>query len=323
MVKIILNKEKIGFDLPILASEEYLKIKSNNYGWLSDDRFILPFFIDKRLIFKRLVFTYSLIHLKENLTLEDKKDFMDNVIDKIRDEKNCDFIYKAQSNVIFNVCPKDSDCVPWGTYEIDLSLDDESLLKSFHGKHRNVIKKALKDGVIVEICDDYKLIYENIKTTLNRQNSIHYPSLEYLAKLKENIGKNILLLKATKDGDLQGTALIIYDDNRGYYMYGGSIPRPHTGSVNLLQFEAMKILKSKGIKIYDLVGARIKVESGSKYEGIQRFKSRFGANLIEGYAFRTIFNPIKYKLFNLVTTLYLKLKGYKYLDPITQLEEKK
>ena len=71
-------------------------------------------------------------------------------------------------------------------------------------------------------------------------------------------------------------------------MYGGSVEKPYSGSLNLLQFEAMKFLQSRGVREYDLVGARIKVEQGSKYEGIQRFKSRFGARLVQGYAFRTI-----------------------------------
>lgn len=40
-------------------TKNYLKIKSTKYGWLVNDKFILPFFIDKHLIFKRMLFTYQ------------------------------------------------------------------------------------------------------------------------------------------------------------------------------------------------------------------------------------------------------------------------
>lgn len=61
-----------------------------------------------------------------------------------------------------------------------------------------------------------------------------------------------------------------------------------------------------------------KVEANT--EGIQRFKSRFGATLTEGYAFRVVFSPYKFIVFQLMIRLYFVLKGWKkYMDPIDQL----
>jgi lipid II:glycine glycyltransferase (peptidoglycan interpeptide bridge formation enzyme) len=48
------------------------------------------------------------------------------------------------------------------------------------------------------------------------------------------------------------------------------------GSSNLLQWEIIKKLKSLGVREYDFVGGRVEVPKGSKLEGIQRFKQRFG-----------------------------------------------
>ena len=318
-MKIVKNEMELNTELPILASEKYLKIKSPKYGWIVDENFILPFFLDKRLIFTRIVFTYALIPQKENLTVEDEKKFLNKMIDFVRKQKICDFIYKAQSNVFFNVCPDGADCVEWGTYVKDIQMNDDELLMSFHSKHRNVIRKAIKEGVKIHITDDVNLIYQNIKETLDRQNSIHYPSKEYLTKLSK-LKNNTLFLIAEYNDQIQGSAVIVYDKERAYYMYGGSIPRPFTGSVNLLQYEAMKILRDKGVKEYDFVGARINPPKNSKYEGIQRFKSRFGAELQKGYAFRYVFNPIKFKLFNIASSLYLKSKGYSYVDPIDSVK---
>lgn len=320
MINKVNKQERLAFgELPILASENYLKVKSERYGWFESENFILPFFLDKRLIFVRMVFTYGLIAKKEHLSKVEEEEFLDEMVKFVKKEKLCDFIYKAQSNVVFNSYPRGSDVVEWGTYLIELSLNDEELLKSFHGKHRNVIRNAIKNGVIIEETNDLELVQDSIKSTLKRQDSIHYPSLDYIHKLVENIGRNVLFLKAISKGELQGVAIIIYDKRIGYYMYGGSISRPFTGSLNLLQYEAMRILREKNVQFYDFVGARLNFPKGSKYEGLQRFKSRFGTTLNTGYAFRVVINPVKFKLFNLISIIYLKMKGYNYIDPIDSI----
>jgi len=318
-MKIEKNIQNISITLPILAQKKYLQIKSDKYGWLMNENFILPYFLDTRLIFTRMVFTYGLLPLKEGLSIEDEQNFLDEMVNFVKKEKLCDFIYKAQSNVILNCCPKSSDCVEWGTYEVDLTKNEEELLKSFHGKHRNVIKKAMKDGVEVLPITDIKLAQEIIAKTMIRQKVIHYPSLEFLEKLQTNLNDNLLILSSKKENVIQGVAIIIYDKEKAYYMYGGSVNKPYTGSMNLLHFEAMKILKEKKVLKYDFVGARLNFKKGSKYEGLDRFKSRFGGTLIKGYAFRYVVNPIKFKLFNILSKTYLKLKGYEYVDPIDSI----
>jgi len=315
----LLNKQP-DFSLPILAREAYLKIKSDNYGWFSNNDYVLPFFLDRRLFFTRMVFTEGLIHKASHSSYDEEKDFLDHVIRYIKDNNICDFIYKAQSNVVFNVCPDESQCVPWGTYLVNLEMSGDALLATFDGKHRNVIKKAQKDGVLIDTTTDITQVYENIKTTLDRQKSIHYPSLSYLRKLRSALSDNSIFFRAMKDGELQGTAIIIFDEKKGYYMYGGSVEKPYSGSLNLLQYEAMKYLQGKGVREYDLVGARLRVAPGSKYEGIQRFKSRFGATLRSGWAFRVVFNRLKYEAFNIMTKTYLGLRGYSYEDPIDQIK---
>ena len=321
-MKIVYKEEELNYEnLPILACENYLSVKSDKYGWIVDKKFILPFFLDTRLIFTRLVFTTGLIAKVDGYEQKDEDSFLNSAIELIGRDKICDFIYKAQSNVIFNCCPKGADCVTWGSYIVDLSKSEDELLKSFHAKHRNVVRKAARDGVIVEATDDTALIYEIISKTMQRQQVIHYPSREYIEKLVNKIPNNILILKAVKDNKSQGVAVFVFDKNWAYYMYGGSIERPYTGSINLLHFEAMKIFKEKGLQYYDFVGARISFEKGSKYEGLDRFKKRFGGELKEGVSFRYIYNPFKFKLFNILTYTYLKLKGYNYIDPIESIKK--
>ena len=64
-------------------------------------------------------------------------------------------------------------------------------------------------------------------------------------------------------------------------------------------------MKKRGVKWYDFVGARINPIPGSKQEGIQRFKSRFGGELKIGYLWKYSISPLKVRLYQ----TYIKLKN--------------
>ncbi len=307
--------------LPILGQQRYLKIKSSRYGWFVTDNYILPYFLDKRSIFTRLVFTTAAVARKSGLTIDDEKLFLDQVIDYVKHHKLCDFIYKAQSNVVFQACPKSSICVPWGTYEVALNKSAEALFNSFNGKSRNAIRKARKEKVTVHHTQDIDRVYANIKETLQRQASLHYPSKAYLASLLE-LRDNALFLIAQKENRIQGSLVLLYDAKRGYAMYAGSIATPQVGSLDLLHYEAMLFLQSKGVNIYDFVGTRLHIAKGSKQEGIDRFKRKFNPTLKEGIAFKTVINPLKYYLYLYLSKVYFALKGIHYNDPISQIRQR-
>lgn len=312
------NGRDFDFDLPILGQEKYLKTKSDDFGWLYDEKCVIAFFIDKKAIFRRMVFSTNVIS-NDKISKKTEKDFLNDLIHYIKSNKLCDFIYKAQSNVVFSVCPSNVDCVPWGTYEVNLERSEEQLFASFNYKCRNVIRNAIKNGVIVEKSENVHDIYENIKSTMMRQKSIHYPSYDYLNHLN-NLENGSILFVVKKDNVIQGSLVLLYDDYKGYAMYAGSIQRPQTGSLDLLHFEAMKFLQTKNIKKYDFVGTRLNIQKGSKQEGIDRFKRKFNPELIEGYAFRVIVRPFKYFLFFVMSSIYFKLKGIQYTDPILTIQ---
>ena len=104
-------------------------------------------------------------------------------------------------------------------------------------------------------------------------------------------------------------------------MYAGSVPSPQTGSLDLIHYEAMKYLQQKNVPIYDFVGAKVHVKKGSNDEKRQRFKLKFGVDLKQGCTFRTVINPKMFFLFNLLSTIYLRIKGYNYIDPIEQIKK--
>ena len=301
--------------LPIFATEEFLKTKSNEYGWFVNNNFILAYYIDRRFIFSKLVFTNETIYLSKNVAKE--KEFLNEVIN-VSKNLDIDLIAQPLANAVFNTIPDGAKYIPWGSYIVDLTLDEELIMKNIHSKHRNVIKKAKKDGVVVEVTQDIKVVYKNIKETMQRQNRA-YPSLESLDKIKDFT----VFFIAKKDGEIQGCSVFIYNQYQALYLHGGSISRPYTGSLNLMHYEAMLYFKEKGIMQYDFMGARPNVEKGSKLDGIQRFKSRFTKEMKQGYMWKYEIRPLKVKLMNLLQLLLAKLNGKQYLGDAIDQESKK
>lgn len=313
-MEIVYNSDNFEDKLPVFATKEFLETKSANFGWFVNDSFILPFYIDKRFIFSKLVFTHQSIKLDEN---GNEKKFLNEVVKKAK-YLNIDYIAQPLANVLFKDIPDNSKYIKWGSYIVDLSKSEEEILKNMHSKHRNVIRKAQKDGVIIKETKDTEVIFNNIKETMLRQNR-PYPSKEELEKLKP-FSKFYI---AIKDDKVQGCAVLPYNKYGSVYLYGGSIEKPYTGSLNLLHYKAMCDLKKEGVMKYDFMGARLNVEKNSKLEGIQRFKSRFGGELHKGYLWKYEFKPIKVKLIYALQTLKAKLNNRKYLGDAIDQESKK
>ncbi|WP_455624961.1 lipid II:glycine glycyltransferase FemX [Parabacteroides sp.] len=320
-MEIKICKEEKGLNcsfIPVLARENYLKVKSVEYGWFDSQYYYMPFYIDQRFVFRRLVLPFGPIARFYKHAGNGEEEFFNCVLEFMKSHKSilkCDYLSQPQSNVVLPYIPKYGTVIPWGSYTIDLTRSDEEIFTSFHTKHKNVIRKAAKEGVIIECNGDYEAVWRNVSDTLHRQ-KVYPPQFSYYEQLAKNIPDNVAFYVAKLNGVIQGSAVVIYDQEIAYYMYGGSSPNPFTGSVNLLQYEIMKDMKLKGVKVYDMVGARIIYNENSKFAGIQRFKSRFSSDFKRGYILRMIFSPLKYRLFLLCVKLYGKLHGFNYSDSI-------
>jgi len=296
--------------LPITGRSEYLKsLGCISYGWFVDEKFILPYIIEKKAIFKRMVFTTQAIpKIDDNIDDDDEKIFLEKVIEKAK-EMCVDFIYQPRTTALFKSYPEGSIFAPFGTYVVDLELDEDQLLKSFHGKHRNAIKKAIKDGVIINSGESViSRCHSIIKDTMERQNR-GFLNMSYLQLMSKNMKENVSFYVSEYLGEDQGCAIVVWSKNKSaYYLHGGSAGRPATGANNYLQWEIMLDMKAKGVKYYNFVGARINPKKGSKQEGMQRFKSRFGATLETGYLWKYPIKKYKYWLFKTLVSLSATIK---------------
>jgi len=183
----------------------------------------------------------------------------------------------------------------FGTYVIDLSESEDKLWERVHSKHRNVIRRAIKEGVEINLklnINDFMnlLIYTYSKG--GQKNPLNY---DYLQSLMDTLSNNIIVAGAYHDGKLQSGIIVPYDEKRGYYLHGATAPNAILGSSNLLQWEIMKILKNKGVKEYDFGGARL-VTDDPRLNGIFKFKERFGGRFIDCYYWEIVLRPLQYKI---------------------------
>ena len=324
MIELLTTPKDLADRLPVFATEAFLSAKSREYGWFSSPDFVLPFFIDRRLCFSRLVFTTETIPLNPGTTVEAETEFLDAVTALCRRGKkiSADFIATAQANSVFRAVPRGTEHLPWGSYVVDLAPSEEAIFAGFHSKHRNVIRNAENNGVTVAATSDTLLVHESLMQTMTRQKMIFYPSVSYLDALKHNLKDNVTFYVARHREEVQGTAVIVHNRLGGFYYYGGSIPRPVLGSLNLMQFQIMKDLKRRGAPVYDLMGARMDTVGDEKLEGIQRFKSRFASSMRQGYCFRSVLHPTRHRLFLCTARSYFMLRGSRYTgDVIDQAKQ--
>jgi len=290
----LLNDDKeIKQYLPIVAYKEYIKngLWCCGYDEKNNLCFMLPFEIKKKLIFKYLVAVNETIVIKEK---KREKEFLNDLI-KILKSKY-DFIAQPNTNCVFDEYPDNAIVAPFGSYIIDLTQKEEILWKNIHSKHRNVIRKAIKENVkIKEGLEYFDEVYNVIAYTLEK-NKITIEQKESLKSKILKLKENFLVAGSYYNNQIQSGIIVPFNKVKGYYVYGGSIDRPMLGAHNLLQWKVIKKLKLLGVKEYDFVGARINPKT-EKLKGIQRFKKRFGATLRKGYLWKYPLNPLKYYFF--------------------------
>ena len=293
---------------PVLFSPAFLQSHNGvcDYGYFIENNIVLPYTIRKKSMFKWIQLDSDFCR---EINKTEKKQFLDNMVEYVK--KNIKVSHILTTNTaIFDVYPTDSFYCKFGTYLVNLTQSEDDLFKGLHSKHRNVVRKAQTDGIIVEHGPEQASnAIMLMQDTFDRQNKVSGLGLA-LIKQMEPLGDMVdYWVAKDSEGNLQGSAILLWNKgNTCYYMHGGSAAHTKPGAMNLLMWESMKCMKERGVKWFDFVGARVTTEAGSKLEGIQRFKSRFGATMKVGYMFRVVINKPYYMLYKLaVNGVFLAL----------------
>ena len=170
------------------------------------------------------------------------------------------------------------------TFWIDLTKSEDELLAHMKQKTRYNIRLSEKKGVKIRrgSSDDFDVIYEMYAATSTRDGFIIRPKEYYFLLWKTFMEAGMAApLIADVEGEPVGALFLFHFNQKSYYLYGMSrdVHREKMPSY-LLQWEAIKLSKSLGCKIYDLWGAPDVFVPSDRMWGVFKFKEGLGGEVI-------------------------------------------
>ena len=267
--------------------------------------------------------TYPPLNNKgERLSKKQEQNFLNDFLLFINKFKLAHRVVQPENFAIFKSVPKYAVSVPFGTYYINLEkYTEDELFGRIHPKHRNVIKNAEKNNVVVkygyECINDFYVLY---RQTMHRSN-MYCQDVSYFTDLYKKLNQSSICGVVYCNNIPQGGLFSLYTGFGAFYLYGASAEKIDiNGSINYLHWNTIKLLKQKGVKRYDFVGARLSDVSGTKLHGIQQFKQRFGAELETGFLWKKDINVFDCLVFDELIGFRAKLRNEKPLLDIIDEE---
>jgi len=203
-------------------------------------------------------------------------------------------------------CQKDLTSV------IDLTQDLDTIWRNMDKKStRYRIKRAQREGIKIRINEGYDQFFQIYRSFIQKKGiKSLFDVFGVGSATLETMKKYGTLFVAEYDGEiLVGT--IYLEDNSNMEAWIGASKRLEadrakvsiiSNASRLIDWEAIKYAKGKGIKEYDLGGLwpKEEAETDRTKKGINSFKLSFGGEIVTRYSYQKIYS----KSYNLAYTLY-------------------
>jgi lipid II:glycine glycyltransferase (peptidoglycan interpeptide bridge formation enzyme) len=179
---------------------------------------------------------------------------------------------------------------PENTIMVDLNQAEEQILAQMKPKGRYNIKLAEKKGVKILMAGtgDYPLkkgveeFYKLLNETTSRDGFSGH-NQQYYLKMLEELGDYGRLYLAEFEGEIIAGIIDTFFGDLGIYYFGASGNKHrNVMAPYLLQWEALKEAKRRGIRWYDFLG--VAPEGAGKehpWAGVTEFKEKFGGSRID------------------------------------------
>ena len=271
----------------------------------------IPLILKKKYIFKIGYFIHPPMKNGQKLSLQEEKVFFEKLIAFLKDKKTLDFIMPPIHIEVFQQIPMKSLEYKLGIIRLSLkNKTEEEVFFSFKPIYRNLIRKALKEEVIMkfgmEYFDDFYQLYQE---KLKQENS-PFDSYDQIKKIATSLEKTNSMTcgVAYVNGKPDAGIVNIHDAKNAYYLWAGTATDAHPGSLRLLHWEIIQNYVKLGIENYRMGAARQGDHLNEKHARLRAFKLGFGSVIDEGYHFILVINSLKYKLYNLLINLKTKIK---------------
>lgn len=173
--------------------------------------------------------------------------------------------------------------------------NEEIIFKNMDSKNRNMVRKAVKNGVTIirdkgERLDDFIRIY---KHTMQMHNADEYYTFErdYFEYLIKNMYENISFFYALYENRIISAAMFLFNREIMHYHLSGTEPEfRHLAAANLLLYEAALWAAQNNIPRFHLGGGMAKGDS------LFGFKKQFNkTGQLPFVIGKTVFMPEKYE----------------------------
>src|SRR3989344_2236210 len=339
MAKIIVKEitGKIEWEKFIASYSDANFLQSWNFGQFHENLgkqiFRLGFFQDKKLLGVMLAIvekakraTYLTVPGGPLINWEDEDQvkLFKQTLEKIAKQENCSFVRvrpqileneknsKLLENLGFKVAPMHLHAEL--TRQLDLEKTEDELLFQMRKTTRYEIKQAIKLGIKIDVSKapkDIDEFYKLQKETAKRQGFVEFDKRFLQEQFEVFVKDNQVLLYTAFLGKLKLVqAFIIFYGQEADYHYGASTldGRIYPGAY-LIQWEAIKEAKKRGLKRYNLWGVAPEGEVNHRFLGVSVFKRGFGGQDIEYmHARDLVINPVAYKLNWLIETTRKKVR---------------
>jgi len=211
----------------------------------------------------------------------DRRQAVQAVIDFAFQELGCVHLEMMDRNLtVSDLSGLDVQYRVYSGFEIDLTQDENDLFANMTSACRRCVRKAEKEGILVEEAQDLGFADEyfaQLTDVFAKQSLVPTYGIERVRQLITHVHPtgHLLLLRARDPGGRCIATGIFPHMNGIMYFWGGASWR-HSQSLRpneALQWQAMKVGKKKGIRIYDMGG-------GGEY------KRKYGGGEIEVPWFR-------------------------------------
>jgi lipid II:glycine glycyltransferase (peptidoglycan interpeptide bridge formation enzyme) len=188
------------------------------------------------------------------------------------------------------------------TVLIDLNGSEDDWLLRMKQKTRYNIRLAQRIGVTVRVAEEneYPELYRMYAETSVRDGFMIRPQDYYLDVWHTFRQVGMVSPLVAEVGGQKVAGLILFHFGKiAWYLYGMSTGLHREKMPNyLLQWEAMRLAKSKGCQTYDLWGAPDEFDGTDAMAGVFRFKEGLGGTVLRTCgAWDYVFSPFGYSLY--------------------------
>lgn len=235
--------------------------------------------------------------------------------DRPFDIENCDFLNFCYCKKKLHI--KGFTCQNELTNVIDLTQDLDTIWKKMDNKNvRYWINRAEREGIKIRINEDYDQFYKIYRSFIKKKRiKSLFDIFGVRSTSLESMKKHGTLFVAEYKGEILAGTLYLEDDAHIEAWLGASKrlesdkkKKTLVACANrLLDWEAIKYAKDKGIKEFDLGGLWPEEEAkkDTMKQGINDFKLSFGGKTVDCYSYKKIYS----KTYSFLYYLY-SLKNY-------------